>query len=543
MNAISSLERDATLDRLERERFDCVIVGGGITGAGIAREAALRGLSVALLEARDFASGTSSRSSKLIHGGLRYLAMGDVSLVRSTALERKVIHRLAPHLAEPRWLVVPARSRAGLVKLRAAITTYEKLGAVAPEDRHRNWRRPELEQNEPLIRRELHPFACIYREYLTDDARLVLANLRAAVGAGATVVNYAAVTGLSTQSGRADGVRARCALSGRQLRVAARCVINAAGPWVDELRRLEDRSAPERLLLSLGIHVVLPHRRVPVRNMMILGTRDRRSIFVIPRGEIVYVGTTDTVYEPGAQTWPSIPRKDVEYLLEPLNRDLSVEPLVPEEVTAAWAGLRPLIAEPGKAPTEISRKDEVWIGPAGVVSIAGGKLTGYRPMARLALERAAKEHGLRLAAADGSDSPLPGGDFEGGLSSLARRLEETTGLDARRALRLASLYGREAAEVVERGPEPLVSGGVVLRGEVAFAVEKEGAATLEDVLYRRTRAALYVPEEREALLEPLSRALAARLGWSESERSAQCDSLRKRLAADLAFRQPEPAPS
>ena len=191
--AISTLARPATLDRLERERFDCVVIGGGITGAGIAREASLRGLSVALLEAEDFASGTSSRSSKLIHGGLRYLAMGDVALVRSTALERKEIHRLAPHLAEPRWLVVPSRSRAGMLKVRVGVTAYEKLGGVAAADLHRNWSSRDLEREAPLIERSTYKHACVYREYLTDDAHLVLANLRGAVAADAAVLNHAPV--------------------------------------------------------------------------------------------------------------------------------------------------------------------------------------------------------------------------------------------------------------------------------------------------------------------------------------------------------------
>ena len=201
--AISSVERSATLDLLGSERFDCAVIGGGITGAGIAREATQRGLTVALLEAEDFSSGTSSRSSKLIHGGLRYLAMGDIALVRETALERKEIHRLAPHLAEPRWVVVPTRSRTGLLKMRAGITTYEKLGAVAEAELHRNWSRRELESEEPNLDRSRFAHACVYREYLTDDARLVLANLRCAAARGAVVLNHARVDAI-TGDGQGD---------------------------------------------------------------------------------------------------------------------------------------------------------------------------------------------------------------------------------------------------------------------------------------------------------------------------------------------------
>ena len=532
---ISSAERSSTLDRLERERFDCAVIGGGITGVGIAREATLRGLSVALLEAEDFASGTSSRSSKLIHGGLRYLSMGDIALVRETALERKEIHRLAPHLAEPRWVVVPTRSRTGLMKMRAGITTYEKLGAVEDADLHRNWSRRELETEEPLLDRSRFAHACVYREYLTEDARLVLANLRCAVAGGAVVLNHAPVDAISGESGGADGVEAECALSGRRVRVRARCVINAAGPWVDRVHQIEDPGAPPRLHLSKGVHVVVPEERLPVRNIVILGAADRRSIFVIRRGEAVFIGTTDTSYEHGSETWPRITRDDVEYLLDPLARNLSVEPLAPEEVVAAWSGLRPLIAEPGKKAHEISRRDEIWIGPKRVVSVAGGKLTGYRPMTRTAVEKAAEVCELPLAAPSEREAPLPGGDFDGDLEGLSARLQRETGLEPAAAARMVRLYGTEAGEVVGRGSNPLVPGASVLSGEVSWAMEVEGAARLEDVLYRRTRAALYQPSAREALVEPIADRMAEHLGWGAARREQEINAGRERLARDLAF--------
>jgi glycerol-3-phosphate dehydrogenase len=339
--AIDARERERTMDRLEAERFDVVVIGGGIGGAGIAREAARRGLSVALLEAEDFAAGTSSRSSKLIHGGLRYLAMGDIALVRTTALERKEVHRIAPHLAEPRWMVVPARSRASLLKFQVGIGTYEKLGAVADADRHQSWGREELAREEPLLDRERYGYACAYREYLTDDARLVLANLRSAAGDGAAVLSYAPVTGLLREGDRACGVAARCAESGATLHVRAKAVVNAAGPWVDALVRLESEGTAPRLHLSKGVHVVLPAARLPVRHLAILGTDDKRSIFAIPRGDVVYLGTTDTSYAGGTDLWPAVTREDVAYLLAPANRDFTGPPLAPEDVVAAWAGLRP----------------------------------------------------------------------------------------------------------------------------------------------------------------------------------------------------------
>jgi glycerol-3-phosphate dehydrogenase len=535
-NALAASDRASVLDRLERETFDCLVIGGGITGAGIAREAALRGLSVALLEAEDYASGTSSRSSKLIHGGLRYLAMGDVALVRQTALERKKIHRLAPHLAEPRWLVVPARSRAGLLKLRAAITAYEKLGAVEESDRHRNWGRRELEALEPVLERKRFGYACVYREYLTDDSRLVLATLRAAAGAGAALLNLARVNRILQERERATGVEACCGESGRRFRVRARCVINAAGPWVDAVRGLAEPGVPPLLHLSKGIHVVLPAARLPARHMLILNTGDRRSIFVIPRHGVVYVGTTDTSYEAGHDLWPAIDAEDVSYLIDTLNANLAIDPIRADEVIAAWAGLRPLIAEPGKAPHEISRRDEVLVGPSGVVTIAGGKLTGFRPMAQETLEKAAQVADLRVSPPLGELSPLPGGDFDGDLSALSARLVAEHGLPAETADRLALCYGAESPQLAARGTRPLVPGSTILASEIDWAVEVEGALRLEDVHYRRTRAALYHPEAREAGLAASAARMAVLLGWDDARREAEIAGVLQRLAADLAFR-------
>ncbi len=531
----SATDRSSVLDRLERERFDCAVIGGGITGVGVAREATLRGLTVALLEAEDFSSGTSSRSSKLIHGGLRYLAMGDIALVRETALERKEIHRLAPHLAERRWMVVPTRTLAGLMKMRAGITTYEKLGAVEGADLHRNWSRSDLETEEPLLDRKRFAHACVYREYLTEDSRLVLANLRCALAGGAAALNHARVEAITSDTGSADGVEAVCTLSGRRVRVRARCVINAAGPWVDLVHRFEEPQAPPRLHLSKGVHLVLPAERLPVRNMVILSAAGRRSIFVIGRGDVVFVGTTDTSYERGSETWPVITREDVEYLLAPIARDFEVEPIRPEEVVAAWSGLRPLIAEPGKKAHEISRRDEIWVGEKRVVSVAGGKLTGYRPMTRTTVEKAGEVCGLRLAEPPAEEEPLPGGDFDGDLERLSSRLQRATGLEPDAAVRMTGLYGTEAGEVVALGQDPVVPGTNVFTGEVDWAMEVEGAARLEDVIYRRTRAALYQASFREALVEPIADRMAERLGWDGARREQEVATVRELMARELDF--------
>ena len=535
--SLATPARGRTLDVLERERFDCVVVGGGITGAGVAREAALRGLAVAVLEAADFAAGTSSRSSKLIHGGLRYLALGDVGLVRDTALERKRLFALAPHLAEPRWMLVPARSYAGLLKFRAGLATYETLGAVADADRHRNWDADDLAREEPLLRRDRTPYACAYREYLTDDARLVLANLRDAVRHGAVALNHAGVTSILVEDGRACGVEAVCRASGRRLRVRARVVVNAAGPWVEAVSRLEAPDAPARLHLSKGVHVAVRAERLPLRHIAILGAADKRSIFAIPRGSVVVLGTTDTSYGRGADREPPVLRADVEYLLAPVARGFDVAPLAPHDCVTAWAGLRPLLAEPGKPVAELSRRDEITTGPAGVLTIAGGKLTGYRKMGEDVVERVATALGRKLAPPTDSATPLPGGDFDGDLAALAGRVASRSRVGARCAARLVRLYGTETDAVLDRGAEALAPGTDVVAGEVDWAVDVEGALDLADFVYRRTRAALYDPDAREMLVRPAATRMAVRLGWSDAHTADQEREVHALLAADLAFRE------
>jgi glycerol-3-phosphate dehydrogenase len=532
--SLPTRDRDARHDALEAARFDVVVIGGGITGAGIAREATSRGLSVALVEAEDFAAGTSSRSSKLIHGGLRYLAMGDVQLVRETALERKRVHALAPHLAWPCWMVTPARSWAGLLKFRAGIGTYEKLGAVDEHDRHHTWRGDELAANEPLLRRDRFAGAVAYREYLSEDARLVLAVLRDAAARGAVVQSRLRVESMWHEGGRVRGVDARCGVTGRVVAVRGDVVVNAAGPWVETVCALDERDATPLLHLSKGIHVVLDAERLPLRHIVILGAEDKRSIFAIPRGETVYVGTTDTSYGHGADLWPAITREDVRYLLEPLPRHLDTAPIEPEEVQGAWAGLRPLIAQPGKAAREMSRRDEIRVSRAGLITIAGGKLTGFCKMAEDVVDRVGEALGRTLPAPAAAE-PLPGGALPADPEAEVARLAQEAGLDTALSRRLVGLYGAESREVLALGAEPLAPGSPVRAGEVDWAVNHEAAETLVDWLYRRVRAPLYAPAGCAALLAPAAERLQALLGWSPARRDEEVAAAGARLAADRAF--------
>ncbi|MEZ5246264.1 MAG: glycerol-3-phosphate dehydrogenase/oxidase [Acidimicrobiales bacterium] len=521
--------RSARLDELEADRFDVIVVGGGITGAGVARDAAGRGLRVALLEADDFAAGTSSRSSKLIHGGLRYLASGEVDLVRKTARERAAVHAMAPHLAEPCWMVVPARNRAAVTTFRAGIGTYEKLGGIDGVDRHEVWKGADITAHEPHLRTDPYHFAVAYREYLTDDARLVLATLRAAVGTGAVVANRLPVVGMlhGPDGVRIEGVVARCARTDREVNVRGAVVVNAAGPWVEGIARMEQDPPATPLHLSKGVHIVVPRSRFPVNHLVICNTRDKRSIFVIPRGDTVYIGTTDTSYYGDRPLWPEIEPDDVEYLLDPMTRYFDIDPLTPDDVIASWSGVRPLIAQEGKEAKEMSRKDEITVGPGGMISIAGGKLTGFRRLAEDVMDVVARSLDRPLGAGPGL-ARVPGG----------------APVDAdpdRQATRLRRLYGSEAPDVLALGAGHLVDGEPVVVGEVDWAIDMEAATTLVDVVYRRTRLAWYVPARRDELSAAVAARMAERLGWSAEERLAQEAEVRARFADELAFRDDDPS--
>ena len=531
---VSAARRVQRLREASSNRFDLVVVGGGITGAGIANEASRRGLRVALLEANDYASGTSSRSSKLIHGGLRYLLTGDLGLVRKTARERKQIFKLAPHLAERRWMVIPAKTRARLMQLRAGVTTYEKLGQVSAEDKHQRWLRPELERNEPLLDRTRFPYACAYREYVTDDARLVLANLRASARRGSIMLNEAPVEALiKEEGGQVSGVRARCKLTGETFEVRGALVVNAAGPWVDALQGMEDASVRSNIHLAKGIHVVLPRERLPLDHLVVYEGRDGRHLFTVPRGDVVYLGTTDTSYQRGADLWPQITSEDIRYLLENIPAYFNTAPIEERDIVGAWAGLRALVAEPGKRVSEISRRDSVTVGAGGMVSVAGGKLTGYRFVARDVVAKAAELTGVTLAE-DVPHTPLPGGDFDGDLDGLAATLASRFSVETEDARRLVQLYGTEAEQVLELGTARVSTRSRMLSGEIDWAVHSEAAHRVEDVIYRRARVALYEVDPRSAV-EAVADRMQALLGWDARRRDDELSVVRNRLASDLAF--------
>ena len=524
---MSSSELDARtrtqiFARLEAQTFDIAIVGGGITGAGIARDAAMRGLSVALLEARDFASGTSSRSSKMIHGGLRYLAQGDIALVKEAASERQILRRIAPHLTRLSPFLIPTTSMAMAGKVRAGLWTFEKLGNVPDGEQHEVIGLAELQRREPLLRTNGLNGAVLYPEFLTDDARLVLANVRSAQGAGAIVINYAAASELT-----GDGLVATSTLAGEDLgaRIKAKLVINAAGAWVDKVRELESANSDNRLSLSRGIHLVLPRERLPINATLIMRAPDKRSIFAVPRGAFTYLGTTD-IFHDGADYWPAASRDEIDYLLRATESALNIEPIRDAEIVSLWSGVRPLIAQPGKKANEVSRKDEIWTSASGLVSIAGGKLSAYRAMAERVVDLVVERLGTTTLPCATADESLPGGGH-----SVDYMLRGITRLDDHDAERLVGLYGDETGEIIATGGD--------VTAEAARAVTHEGAVTLEDYWVRRSARAWFDNGAGLASLAPAAKAMGVLLGWDERTKAAQVahchrinDESRRLLASD-----------
>jgi len=508
-------DREALFRTLDAQTFDLVIIGAGITGAGLARAAAGRGLSVAVLEAQDIASGTSSRSSKMIHGGVRYLAQGDVALVREAATERQILRRIAPHLTRFMPFLLPVTSIAGMAKFRAAMWAFEKLGEVAPNERHEVWSARDLAEREPLAASKKATGAVVYFEFLTDDARLTLANARSAAGDGAQIVTYARVTKIEIENGNATGVHCESTLPEEtyQAFVRGRVIVNAAGPWVDAMRALEAPEEKSRLSLTKGVHLVIPRERLPISRTLLMSGPDKRPIFAVPRGDVTYFGTTDTFY-PESNYWPEIETEDVDYLLGAASRTFRIDPLSAADVVSSWTGIRPLVSQPGKSPSEISRRDEVWTGPGGILSIAGGKLTAYRRMVERVVERVVERLGRGPLEAVSTDLPLVGGD------SAAPIIGDDEKAGISRQSRLELLYGSEAPDVQADGGD--------VSAEVRQAVYREGALRLEDYWIRRSARAFFDVDAGLPTLEPASREMAQLLGWSESKRISEVEECRDR---------------
>jgi glycerol-3-phosphate dehydrogenase len=518
-------DRTAALERLSSAGapFDLLVVGGGITGAGIALDASSRGLSVALVERGDFASGTSSKSSKLVHGGLRYLEQREFGVMREASVERDLLRRLAPHLVEPIPFVLPVSDRWNRAKFGVGLWAYDALASFKNLKVHRHLDADATERLLPAVPPGKVRGGYLFYDCRTDDVRMVMAILAQARRYGAVLANYAAVDSLD---GTENGCRAhvRDCVTGASFEVAARQIVVAAGVWGDRLEAMSVPRATPRLRPSKGVHLVFRKDVLPMTEAatFVPDADRRRMLFVIPWHDAVLVGTTDTDYD-GDIDSPRVEREDRDYCLDAVNAIFDVS-LGPEDIAGAYAGLRPLVAARAGATADLSRRHAVYSIAPGITGITGGKLTTWRRMAKDAVDGVAGELGCGVKAKTqwirlgSSDVPR--------LRAAVSRRAARFGIPAAQIANLVRFYGDRALEVLDVAEredlaDPLVPGGLPLAAEAAYCAESEMVVHLDDFLARRTRLALTDPAAGTGEGSSAAALLATALGWDDATARAE----------------------
>ena len=524
VGALSFGRRAGHLERLGGEEFDLLVIGGGITGGGIALDAASRGLRVGLLEKGDFAVGTSSRSTKLVHGGLRYLAQFEFALTHEALTERYILQELAPSLIHWAPFVLPVHGNVlEMGKLFVGLWLYDLLASMRAPTLHRRLGRQEVLKMAPGLREEGLLGGFVYSDCRTDDVRLTLEVLRTAVGRGAAIANYAEVLGFAKERGRAVGVEAVDRRSGEAFRVRARQTVVAVGVWLDQVLRLDDPSARRRIRPAKGVHLVVPRSRLGFDVALFLPTApDGRLVFVIPWQGATLIGTTDTDYSGGLEA-PLATSEDVAYLLESVNRAFPDARLQPADVCSLQAGLRPLIDGGEGATTKVSREDRIYETESGLIAVAGGKLTTYRRMAQRVVDlaiRRLREAGHSVPESQCLTDRIPLGAFAPGP---IRPAPELKALPAEVQAHLEETYGANAgviAGLVGDRPElgeRLVPGLPNLKAEVVYAARHEMAETIADALARRAHVVQLDPDQGRSGVRVAAELMAQELGWDEAK--------------------------
>ncbi|MBJ7243889.1 MAG: glycerol-3-phosphate dehydrogenase/oxidase [Solirubrobacteraceae bacterium] len=551
------IERSKALEQLASQHFDVVVIGGGITGAGVALDAATRGYTVALIERADFASGTSSRSSKLVHGGLRYLQQFDLGLVREALLERQIMVRLAPHLVKPLPMIVPAFDgerpdrRLGVGLNLYDVMAVDKLrgrrkrdgedddpfGADWSPERHRMIDGAEVVERVPALAPRNPTGGYLFYDCQTDDSRLVLTALEEAERFGTVCANRVEATGLVEKNGRARGIAVRDVESGSQFEIEADNVVNATGVWADRLRPddLHDEADLPVIRPSRGTHITISNAKLPLNDGVIVPAGEGRSIFALPWLGSTLIGTTDNDYDETELDHVSPAVSDIEYLLDATNEFFATD-FDASDVSGAFAGVRPLIAtgDPKKS-VDISRRAELYETSNGMITITGGKLTTWRRMGKMAVDR--------IVERDSRDAPCRTEEIPLGQAIEAKDLPRVEGVPEEAYEQLAGRYGYRARDVLavaaERGElaQPIVADGPTdLLAEVVFAARHEQARSVGDALLRRSRVALLAAREvtadDDAVARRAAQAMAGELGWDEARVEAEVANFSAEAAAE-----------
>lgn len=554
----SAATRQHNLKRLPQEAWDILVIGGGITGVSIARDAALRGFRTALLEKGDFASGTSSRSSRLAHGGIRYLESYEFALVFEALRERGILRRIAPHLVHPTPFIYPVYrgKEPPLWKLAAGMWLYDALALFRNFRLHRMAGRGRIRAWEPVMGPEGLQGGGEYYDSVVYDARLTLAVARSAHRAGAVLVNHAAVTSFVKESGRIVGIRGRDALTGEECEARARVVVNATGVWGDALMQMDDPNAPRHLRPSKGIHILVRRERMGGhrRAVVFFSPRDGRILFLIPWGAFSIIGTTDTEYQ-GDLDRPYATAEDVAYVLEAVNAAFPEVGLRESDIVSTWAGLRPLVFVGDASSTyKVSREHRIFVSPSGLISISGGKLTTAREMARQVVEVAQKrlaEMGIQATGPCRTHleplDPAPLAELQR-LADARGRGHTRAGPAPELVEHLIGRYGSEYRDLLAwmaEEPtlaEPLVPGLPYHWAEVRYALEREMALALSDLLIRRIPLIYEAPDQGLEVMHAVSRRMGEALGWSEERIRQEEEEYRDQVALTRLYRQGEIKP-
>jgi glycerol-3-phosphate dehydrogenase len=538
---LSPQAREDALDAMASAELDVLVVGGGVVGAGSALDAATRGLTVGLVEARDFASGTSSRSSKLIHGGLRYLEMLDFRLVKEALAERGLlIEKIAPHLVKPLAFIYPLKGR-GWERLYAGtgVALYDTLSIMSMRatgvPHHRHLTRRKARSIFPSLRKDSLVGALQYYDAQVDDARHTMFLSRTAASYGAHVASRARVVGLLREGERVTGAEVLDLETGRRIDVRAKQVINATGVWTDETQALVGSRGQFKVRASKGIHLVVPRDRINGGCGLILRT-EKSVLFVIPWGRHWIIGTTDTDWTLD-KAHPAASAADIEYLLEHVNSVLE-QPLTPDDVEGVYAGLRPLLSGESESTSKLSREHAVAHTVPGLVVIAGGKYTTYRVMAKDAVDEAVRGLDAKVPESVTENVPLLGADGYSAMRNSTHVLARRYGVHEARIEHLLNRYGSlidEVLELVAQDPklgEPLPGAPDHLRAEIVYAASHEGARHLDDVLARRTRISIETFDRGIGSMDDAARLMAPVLGWSEEQVQREVEHYRKRVDAE-----------
>ncbi len=544
MTIFSAHKRAEELQKMSSQTLDVLVIGGGITGSGIALDAVTRGMSVGLIEMQDFAAGTSSRSTKLVHGGLRYLKQFEVKMVAEVGKERAIVYENGPHVTTPEWMLLPFHQGGtfGSFSTSIGLRVYDFLAGVKSSERRKMLSSQETLQKEPLIKQDGLKGGGYYVEYRTDDARLTIEVIKEAVERGAHAVNYAKAVDFIYENGTLKGVKVKDTISGKEYQIMAHKVINAAGPWVDTLRKIDNSKKGKTLQMTKGIHLVIDHARFPLEQAVYFDTPDGRMVFAIPRDGKTYVGTTDTVYK-ADPIHPRMTTEDRQYVIDAINYMFPTVHVTVDDVESSWAGVRPLIHEDGKSPSEISRKDEIWQSDSGLITIAGGKLTGYRKMAEMVVDLAStllsKETGKTFKPCQTKHMAISGGNVGGskGLPAFIRQHAEAganVGLTREQGEYLASFYGSNVSKLfalVNQKDEfaDELNLPVDVRVRIAYAMTEEMTVKPVDFFIRRTGALFFNIAWVQQWKQPVIEYMAKRLDWTPEQKRHYTDELEAQL--------------